>query len=46
MGRSPPKLQRAMERLRENGFRSSPTAFEPTGFRTDAGIGDIEESFG
>ncbi len=46
MGRSPPKLQRVMERLRENGFRSSPTAFEPTGFRTDAGIGDIEESFG
>lgn len=44
MRSSPPKLKRAIYRLERRGFRSSPTSFDPTGFRTDAGISDVTES--
>ena len=42
---SPPKLDDIVSGLQENGFLASPTAFNPTGFRTDAGINDIEKLF-
>ena len=42
---SPPKLNDIIAGLQRNGFMASPTAFNPTGFRTDAGISDIEKMF-
>ena len=42
---SPPKLERVIEELKKNGFLASPTAFSPTGFRTDANILQITKIF-
>ena len=42
---SPPKLDSVINSLREDGFVSGPTAFSPTGFRTDATISEIEMVF-
>lgn len=42
---SPPKLEEIVSGLQENGFMASPTAFNPTGFRTDADVSDIEKLF-
>ena len=42
---SPPKLNDIIAGLQRNGFMAGPTAFNPTGFRTDARIGDIEKMF-
>lgn len=46
MKASPPKLEKAIASLRENNFLSSATVFNPTGFRTDANIGEIIKIFG
>jgi len=43
-GRSPQKMQDVVMRLRECGFASSVTSFDPTGFRTNAGMSEIIES--
>ncbi len=43
-GRSPQKLQDTVRRLRECGFASSVTSFDPTGFRTNAGMREITAS--
>lgn len=40
---SPPSLEKAIKRLQENGFSSSPTSFNPTGFRTNCKINQIKE---
>lgn len=40
---SPPSLESAIKLLQENGFVSSPTSFNPTGFRTDCKINKIKE---
>ncbi len=40
---SPSSLERTIGKLQENGFLSSPTSFNPTGFRTDCRIGRIRE---
>jgi tRNA (guanine26-N2/guanine27-N2)-dimethyltransferase len=40
---SPVSLDEAVKRLQENGFVSSPTSFNPTGFRTDCRINKIRE---
>ncbi len=40
---SPVSLEESIKRLQENGFVSSPTSFNPTGFRTDCKIGKIKE---
>jgi len=45
MKSSPPKLEKAISSLKENGFTSSITAFNPTGFRTNADINEIIEIF-
>lgn len=45
MGSSPISLDEAVRRLTEGGFRASPTSLNPNGFRTDADIGQIRESF-
>ena len=42
-GVSPPKLGQVISRLRGRGFRASATAFGPTGFRTDADMGQITD---
>jgi tRNA (guanine26-N2/guanine27-N2)-dimethyltransferase len=42
---SPPKLEKIILNLKENGFTSSVTAFNPTGFRTNANINQIIEIF-
>lgn len=42
---SPPRLARVLERLAGLGFAASPTAFDPTGFRTDAGVREIDRAF-
>jgi tRNA (guanine26-N2/guanine27-N2)-dimethyltransferase len=44
-GTSPPSLEQALKRLQENGFLSSPTSFNPTGFRTNCKINKIKELF-
>lgn len=38
---SPPKISEVVEGLQELGFAASQTSFKPTGFRTDADIGNI-----
>lgn len=45
MKASPPKLENAILSLQKNNFLTSPTAFSPTGFRTDAKINEIIEIF-
>jgi tRNA (guanine26-N2/guanine27-N2)-dimethyltransferase len=40
---SPVSLEESIKRLQENGFASSPTSFNPTGFRTDCKINKIRE---
>ena len=42
---SPPKLEKIIKNLKENGFTSSVTSFTPTGFRTNANINQIIEIF-
>ena len=42
---SPPKLEKVILNLKENGFTSSVTAFNPTGFRTNANINEIIQIF-
>jgi len=45
MRASPIKLADAIGRLTGNGFVASPTSLDPTGFRTDASVREIEEVF-
>ena len=45
MKSSPPKLEKAVSSLKENGFESSVTSFNPTGFKTNANINEIIEIF-
>ncbi len=40
-----PSVRKIVEMLRENGFDSSPTHFDPKGFRTNAPIEDIKKVF-
>ncbi|MFO7872644.1 MAG: tRNA (guanine(10)-N(2))-dimethyltransferase [Candidatus Undinarchaeales archaeon] len=42
-GSSIPKLERIVEKLKENGFKASRTHFSPVGIRTNAGIKDIKK---
>lgn len=42
---SPLSLQKIIERLNQNGFASSPTSLNPTGFRTNCPIDKIKELF-
>ena len=42
---SPLKLENAITRLQNNGFKASPTSFNPTGFRTNANINEIIRVF-
>jgi tRNA (guanine26-N2/guanine27-N2)-dimethyltransferase len=42
---SPPKLEKIISNLKENGFTSSTTSFNPTGFRTNATIDEIIKIF-
>ena len=42
---SPLKLRNALTKLSESGFVSSPTSFNPTGFRTNAKINEIIDVF-
>lgn len=41
MKSSPPRLVDAIKKLQENGFVASATAFNPTGFRTNANIKEV-----
>lgn len=45
MKSSPPKLEKAVSSLIENGFLASVTVFNPTGFRTSANIKEIIKIF-
>ena len=45
MKSSPPKLEKIISKLKENGFLSSATSFNPTGFRTNANIQEIMKIF-
>jgi len=45
MKASPPKLEEVILNLQKNNFVASVTAFNPTGFRTDAKINEIIEIF-
>jgi len=45
MKSSPPKLEKIILKLKENGFVSSVTSFNPTGFRTNANIDEIMKIF-
>ena len=45
MKSSPPKLEKIISNLQENGFVSSNTSFNPTGFRTNARIDEIMKIF-
>ena len=45
MGTSPMGLGEAVRRLTDGGFAASPTAFDPTGFKTDAPIDEIKRMF-
>ncbi len=40
-----PSVKRIVEELRERGFDSSPTHFDPKGFKTNASIEDIKKVF-
>jgi tRNA (guanine26-N2/guanine27-N2)-dimethyltransferase len=42
---SPPKLEKIILKLKQNGFVSSVTSFNPTGFRTNANINEIIKIF-
>ena len=42
---SPPKLEKIISNLNQNGFLSSNTSFNPTGFRTNARIDEIIKNF-
>ena len=42
---SPPKLERIIKGLQDAGFASSPTAFCPTGFRTNATAAEVMAVF-
>jgi len=42
---SPLKLEKVIEKLKNLGFSSSPTSLNPSGFRTNAMIHDIEKIF-
>jgi len=42
---SPLKLDRAISKLQENGYVASPTSLNPTGFRTNARIDQIIDTF-
>ena len=42
---SPPKLENLVNALRKSDFVAGPTAFSPTGFRTDANILEITKIF-
>ena len=42
---SPPRLDSVIGGLQKNGFSASPTAFNPTGFRTDAGADEVKRLF-
>ena len=42
---SPLRLEKAIELLQKKGFSASPTSLEPTGFRTNARIDEIEKIF-
>jgi len=42
---SPLKLENAITRLQNKGFKASPTSFNPTGFRTNAKINEIISIF-
>ena len=43
--KSPLKLEKTIEKLEESNFKASPTSLEPTGFRTNARIDEIESIF-
>jgi tRNA (guanine26-N2/guanine27-N2)-dimethyltransferase len=43
--KSPASLENSIAVLQKNGYRSSPTSFNPTGFRTDCKINKILELF-
>ena len=45
MKSSPPKLEDVISSLQENNFLASVTAFNPTGFRTNANINEIIKNF-
>ena len=45
MKSSPPKLEKAISNLQKNNFLASATAFNPTGFRTNANINEIIKIF-
>ena len=45
MKSSPPKLENAISNLQKNNFLASVTAFNPTGFRTNATINEIVKIF-
>lgn len=45
MGISPPSLEDAVVCLQKGGFLASPTSLNPTGFRTNARIDEVEEIF-
>ena len=45
MKSSPPKLEDVISNLQKNKFLSSVTAFNPTGFRTNANINEIIKIF-
>ena len=42
---SPPKLEKIILNLKQNGFTASVTSFNPTGFRTNANIDEIIKIF-
>ena len=42
---APVPLEQIISRLQQNGFSSSPTSFNPTGFRTNCTIDKIKELF-
>jgi len=42
---SPPKLEKIILNLKESGFTSSVTSFNPTGFKTNANINEIIKNF-
>jgi tRNA (guanine26-N2/guanine27-N2)-dimethyltransferase len=43
--KSPASLEKSIAILQKNGYKSSPTSFNPTGFRTDCKIDKILELF-
>jgi len=43
--KSPPKMKTIFEELKNKGFEVTRTHFSPTGFKTDAGVKEIEKMF-